>query len=200
VIGEDDWTGGGVTPTDITAKLESFNGEDVVVNIHSPGGSFFDGLAIYNLLDQYDGHVTTRVVGLAASAAGTIAMAGDTIQIADAGFLMVHNAWGLVVGNSSDMKTAMEELDQFDATQTQIFTKRTGLDSELIKSFLDAETWFTGSQAIEHNFADALLGAEAVPPTQSKVNEGDSGVGAAVEFQSRIKASRLAQIARNRAT
>lgn len=89
-IGYDYWDDSGVTAKRISAALRSLDGADVVVNINSPGGDVFEGLAIYNLLREYKGHVTVRVLGVAASAASFIAMAADEIQIARAGFFMIH--------------------------------------------------------------------------------------------------------------
>ncbi|HCM4050930.1 TPA: ATP-dependent Clp protease proteolytic subunit, partial [Salmonella enterica subsp. enterica serovar Anatum] len=80
VIGQDYW-GEGVTAKRIASALRAMNGADVTVNINSPGGDMFEGLAIYNLLREYEGRVTVKVLGIAASAASVIAMAGDDIQI-----------------------------------------------------------------------------------------------------------------------
>lgn len=75
------------------------NGADVTVNINSPGGDMFEGLAIYNLLREYQGKVTVKVLGIAASAASVIAMAGDDIQIGRGAFLMIHNCWVVAMGS-----------------------------------------------------------------------------------------------------
>ncbi|WP_367672824.1 Clp protease ClpP, partial [Serratia symbiotica] len=86
VIGKDYW-GEGVSAKRIAGALRSMNGTDVTVNINSPGGDMFEGLAIYNLLREYPGKVTVKVLGLAASGASIIAMAGDEIQIGRGAFL-----------------------------------------------------------------------------------------------------------------
>ena len=91
VIGQDYW-GEGVTAKRIAGALRAMNGADVTVNINSPGGDMFEGLAIYNLLREYEGRVTVKVLGIAASAASIIAMAGDDIQIGRGAFLMIHNS------------------------------------------------------------------------------------------------------------
>src|SRR5690606_36870947 len=80
VIGYDWWTGEGVTAKRIAGALRSMGAGPVTVNINSPGGDLFEGLAIYNLLREHQVHITTKVVGLAASSPSVIAMAGDTIQ------------------------------------------------------------------------------------------------------------------------
>ncbi|MCA2026147.1 ATP-dependent Clp protease proteolytic subunit [Enterobacter sp. K16B] len=98
VIGQDYW-GEGVTAKRIAGALRAMNGADVTVNINSPGGDMFEGLAIYNLLREYEGRVTVKVLGIAASAASVIAMAGDEIQIGRGAFLMIHNCWVYAMGN-----------------------------------------------------------------------------------------------------
>lgn len=82
------------------------NGADVTVNINSPGGDMFEGLAIYNLLREYQGKVTVKVLGIAASAASVIAMAGDDIQIGRGAFLMIHNCWVVAMGTSNPVNPA----------------------------------------------------------------------------------------------
>ncbi|EPJ5267720.1 head maturation protease, ClpP-related, partial [Providencia stuartii] len=92
VIGEDFW-GEGVTAKRISAALRAIGNQDVVVNINSPGGDMFEGLAIYNLLRAHNGKVTVNILGIAASAASVIAMAGDEIRMGRGAFLMIHNCW-----------------------------------------------------------------------------------------------------------
>ncbi|EEG2497363.1 phage tail tape measure protein [Salmonella enterica] len=106
VIGQDYW-GEGVTAKRIAGALRAMNGADVTVNINSPGGDMFEGLAIYNLLREYQGKVTVKVLGIAASAASVIAMAGDDIQIGRGAFLMIHNCWVVAMGMQKDSRGAM---------------------------------------------------------------------------------------------
>lgn len=160
VIGVDFWTGGGVTAKSITAGLKGAG--DVTVNINSPGGDFFEGLAIYNILRAHDGRVDVNIMGMAASAASIIAMAGDAINIGKAASLMIHNAWGLVIGNANDMEKAAEDFAGFDAIMTGLYADRTGLAPADIAAMMDAETWLNGEDAVAKKFADALLPADQV--------------------------------------
>lgn len=161
-IGQDPWTGEGVTSKRIAAALRSVGKRDVVVNINSPGGNFFEGIAIYNLLRDHPAKVTTRVVGLAASAASVIAMAGDEIQIAKAGWLMVHNAMIVAIGNRNDLREAADWIEQFDKAMADLYAARTGLEVKAVAKLMDAETYFAGEDAIERGFADALVPADQV--------------------------------------
>lgn len=161
-IGYDYWDDSGVTAKRISAALRSLDGADVVVNINSPGGDVFEGLAIYNLLREYKGHVTVRVLGVAASAASFIAMAADEIQIARAGFFMIHNAWTGVWGNRNDLRETAEFLEQIDDTIADIYHVRSGLSMDELKADMDKERWINGRDAIDSGFADAFLPSDVV--------------------------------------
>jgi len=161
VIGQDYWREG-VTAKRIAGALRSMNGADVTVNINSPGGDMFEGLAIYNLLREYQGKVTVKVLGLAASAASIIAMAGDDIQIGRGAFLMIHNCWVVAIGNRHDFGAMVEYLEPFDNAMADIYSARSGLDSDAIKQMMDGETYIGGSDAIEKGLADSLLSSDSV--------------------------------------
>jgi ATP-dependent Clp protease protease subunit len=90
-IGKDPLTGEGVSDKDVSLALKDATGE-VTVNINSPGGSAFQGLAIYSMLSNYSGKVVVNILGAAGSAASIIAMSGDTIRISTGGSVMIHNA------------------------------------------------------------------------------------------------------------
>lgn len=161
VIGKDYW-GDGVTASRIAGALRSMNGEAVTVNINSPGGDMFEGLAIYNLLREYEGKVTVKVLGLAASAASIIAMAGDEVQIGRGAFLMIHNCWVYAMGNRHDLAQIAAEMEPFDKAMSDIYQARSGLDAATIDGMMDGETYIGGSEAVEKGFADGLLSADEI--------------------------------------
>lgn len=162
-IGVDFWTGEGVTAKRISAALRTIGADkDVIVNINSPGGDLFEGLAIYSLLREHKGNVTVKVLGVAASAASIIAMAGDDIQIARAGFFMVHNTWVMAIGNRHDLRDIADTLEPFDFAMADIYTARTGLELKLVQKKMDAETWINGSAAVDEGWADVLLPSDEV--------------------------------------
>lgn len=167
VIGEDGWTGG-VTAKRISAALRSIGNRDVIVRINSPGGDMFEGIAIYNLLRTHPAKVTVEVLGWAASAASIIAMAGDVIRMGLGSFMMVHNAWGLVIGNRHDLREAASLFEQFDAALADIYEARTGMDRVGIERLMDAETFMTAAQAVEYGFADAVDDGVAAPSGDAK--------------------------------
>lgn len=170
VIGQDYWSGEGVTAKRISAALRSMGKGPVTVNVNSPGGDMFEGLAIYNLLREHDGEVTVKVLGVAASAASVIAMAGDTVQIARAGFLMIHNAWVMAVGNRHDLAEIAATLKPFDDAMASIYAAKTGGEVKAMSKLMDAESWIGGEGAIEQGFADELLPSDQVSKGGGKAN------------------------------
>jgi len=162
VIGEDMWTGGGFTAKRMNAALRSIGAKDITVKINSPGGSVFEGFAIYNELRQHKAKVTVEVMGIAASAAAYIAMAGDDIRMGLGSFIMVHNAWGMVIGNRNDLAESITTLEQIDNAQIDIFEARTGLERAKIEAFMDAETFLSANEAVKNGFADSVMDAAEV--------------------------------------
>jgi ATP-dependent protease ClpP protease subunit len=156
-IGYDYWTGDGVTAKRVSALLRSFNGADVTVNINSPGGDMFEGLAIYNILREYKGKVTVKVLGIAASAASVIAMAGDEIRMGLGAFLMIHNCWVGIAANRLGLREMADNLEPFDKAMADIYAARTRDNVEAMQKLMDAESWIGGSDAVEQGFADSLL-------------------------------------------
>lgn len=161
-IGYDPWTGGGVTARSVSSALKTFDKAPVTVVINSPGGDMFEGFAIYNLLRDYAGEITTKIIGVAASAASIIAMGGNTGQIARAGFIMIHNAWVVAMGNRNDLRDYADVLEPFDRAMADIYAARTGLDIDTTATMMDKETWIGGAEAVKQNFADELLSSDQV--------------------------------------
>ncbi|RWC28819.1 head maturation protease, ClpP-related [Mesorhizobium sp.] len=173
VIGSD-WFGEGVTAKRISAALRAIGKKDVTVVINSPGGDYFEGLAIYNLLRDHPANVTVKVVGIAASAASVIAMAGDDIQIARAGFMMIHNTWVIAAGDRHSLRDVADWLEPFDNMAVDIYAARSGLEPKALGKMLDNETWIGGSEAVDQGFADALLPADEIESKTKNSAEGKS--------------------------
>jgi len=156
------WDGSGFTASRAAGILRTIGERDVVVNLNSPGGDFFEGVAIYNLLRQHKAKVTVQVMGLAASAASVIAMAGDEILMGDGSFLMIHNAWAVAVGNRHDMKAASEQLAPFDEAMAEVYAARSGKSVKEASAMMDAETWIGASQAIKDGFATGMVDRSSI--------------------------------------
>jgi ATP-dependent Clp protease, protease subunit len=175
IVGEDFWSGGGITAKKVSAQLRAIGDRPVEVQINSPGGDMFEGIAIYNVLREHPQEITVKIMGMAASAASIIAMAGDRIEIGAASFIMIHNCWVLAIGNRHDMRETADWLEPFDQAMVDLYAQRTGQDAKQVAKWMDAETFMSGSQAIERKFADALLPADAIT-TDSAAQSRDRDV------------------------
>lgn len=158
--------GRGVTVGYVRGALKRMGKGDIRVNINSPGGDYFAGLAIYNLLREHEGKVITNIMGVAASAASVVAMASDELRIAKAGFLMIHNAWSIAIGNKNDMREVAAVLEQFDSIMAGVYSDRSGVAKDKIAAYMDAETYFAGEDAVKLGFADGLLASDEVKPDE----------------------------------
>jgi ATP-dependent protease ClpP protease subunit len=154
--------GSGVTDRSIAAALRSIGAKDLTVNVNSPGGNYFQGVAIYNLLRQHQGKVTINVLGMAASAASLVAMAGDEINMGEGARMMIHNAWGVAIGNRHDMAAASEQLAPLDADMAKAYAGRSGISQDNVASLMDAETWMSADDAVAKGFATGHLSATSI--------------------------------------
>jgi len=112
-----DYFGDGITAKSVADALAEFTPKaDLDIYINSPGGSVFDGIAIYNQLARWGGKKTVHIDGIAASIASVIAMVGDEIKIAENGLFMIHSAWGITVGNAAEMRKYADSLDKINGT------------------------------------------------------------------------------------
>lgn len=154
--------GQGMTAKMVNSILRRADGRAISINMNSPGGDFFEGNAIYNLLKEYSGEVNVRVVGLSASAASIVAMAGDKIEVAQSAFFMIHNAWTIAMGNRHDMDKIASTLEEFDTSMANVYAKKTGIKEREITKMMDAETWISGLEAVERGFAHTLLESDEI--------------------------------------
>lgn len=157
----DSFFGDGITAKRIAGALRMINGP-VIVNINSPGGNFWEALAIYNLLRNFPHNVTVQVVGMAASAAAIVAMAGDVVKIAQSAFLMIHNSQLALGGDKNAHREAADIMETFDEAIAGIFAARTGMREKKIAEMMDKETWINGKDAINMGFADNFLPADEI--------------------------------------
>jgi len=133
-IGEDWFGGSGISAKAFSQALQDVGQGPLVIEINSPGGNVWDGLAIYNMLRGRQAPVTTRVVGIAASIASIIALAGDTVEIADAALFMIHDPSGMVAGTSEEMRKMADALDQHAEVLAGIYSKVTGRPTSQIRA------------------------------------------------------------------
>ncbi len=148
-----DMFGDGITEGMVSAALSASDARSVTLNINSPGGDAFAGVAIRNVLAQSSKTVKVNVIGLAASAASIIAMAGDTITMHSGSVMMIHPAQALAMGNSAEMRKMADTLDTVTDSIADVYTAKTGLDKQTVLDMMNAETWMTADDAVAKGFA-----------------------------------------------
>lgn len=126
------------------------------LRINSDGGDVFDGRAIYTLLAQHPARVISHVDGLAASIASLIMLAGNEVRMADGSFIMIHNAWGMGIGDANEMRRLADLLDSVTASITDTYIARTKGDRKEIENWMNDETWMTASEAKDRGFCDVV--------------------------------------------
>ncbi len=158
------------TETKDTVKkaLNEAGGQDVLINISSSGGSIIEGMAISEMIALYSGRTTTRGIGIVASAATIILMAGKRKEMTKNSFFMMHNSWGGVEGNVFELEKTIELLRMFDEQMAAIYTAQLESKGKLIggskektleevKKMMAAETWLTAEEALEMGFIDMIV-------------------------------------------
>jgi len=161
----------GVTAQDFINELKGVSGP-IDLHLNSPGGDVFDGLAIYQFLAGRGG-VTAYVDSLAASIASVIAMAGSEIVMGRNAALMIHDGWGMCVGNAADMRSEADLLDRVSDNIADVYASRTGKPVDEWRKLMLAESWFFGQEAVDAGLADRLA-PNAKPQTSSAESNDDS--------------------------
>ena len=129
----------------------------VTVYINSPGGDVFAGAAMYSALLDHPHKVTVKIMGIAASIASVIAMAGDEVLISPVGYLMIHDPWSYVVGNAREMEHEAQVLREIGEGIVSAYQRKTGKTTDEIRRLLEAETYMNAQSAIENGFCDGLF-------------------------------------------
>jgi ATP-dependent Clp endopeptidase proteolytic subunit ClpP len=155
-IGEDFWSGGGVTAKSFQKELSAIKAGQIDLHINSPGGAVFDGITIYNLLKQHPANITTYIDGIAASIASVIALSGNKVVMAENALWMMHNPTGMVMGDSNDMRKIADALDKVRDSMTIAYASKSGKPDADIITLLDAETWMNADEAKEAGFVDEI--------------------------------------------
>ena len=152
-----DWNGEGINDQSVADALNAnSSSKSITVRVNSPGGSAFDGVAIYNLLKSSGKPVNVIVDGMAASAASIIAMAGSTITMNTGTMMMIHEGQSMAFGAADDMRKMAETLDTVTGSICDIYVARTGLKKADILQMQKVETWMSADEAVSKGFATSV--------------------------------------------
>lgn len=136
--------------------------EELEVEVNSGGGSVFAGSEIYTALKSYKGNVTTKIVGIAASAASVAAMAGDKVLISPTGQIMIHNASGAFSGDYNAMNKGSEILQNVNKAISNAYMLKTKLKNDELLQMMNKETWLTPQEALDKGFVDEIMFTDKV--------------------------------------
>lgn len=162
VIGEDDFFGGGISAKVFREQVKGIKAKSMNLRINSPGGSVFEASAMMAALDEFKGRIEVDIDGIAASAASVVAMAGDTIRVATNAMIMIHNPHALVIGSAEDMRSTADTLDKAKDQLIDAYKRHSKAARAKLSEWMDAETWFTGQEAVDAGLAHSVTEARQV--------------------------------------
>lgn len=148
----------GVGAQAVAEAITSAQGANTLhVYINSPGGDVFEGRAIMAALRRFDGKTVAHIDSLCASAATSIALACDTVEMSEGAMFMIHNANGFAYGDKADMRETADLLEKIEQSIVGDYTTKTGKPAEEIIALMDAETWMSAQEALDGGFIDAVI-------------------------------------------
>lgn len=142
-------------PKKVNKLIADANGDVLDVFINSGGGDVLAGSEIYSALRSYTGSVNIHVVGIAASAASVIAMAGKS-DISPTAMLMVHNVSSGAHGDYHDMDKQSEVLQTANKAIAAAYCEKTAMSEYDALKMMDDETWLTADEAVKRGLIDSI--------------------------------------------
>lgn len=179
----------GITAEDFVHDLEAIAASEIEVQINSPGGEVFAGIAIYNALRTHSARITTRVDGIAASAASVIAQAGDRRIMVESAQLMIHEAWGVAVGPADELREFADLLEKQNGVLATIYAARSPKTPAHFRELMKTDTYLTDEESVDLGLADEVF----VPEGQRARNTRTGDIAASVAR--RMTADKVASVA-----
>jgi ATP-dependent Clp endopeptidase proteolytic subunit ClpP len=153
----DEIGGFGVSVTDFKEQFDSIkNAKQIRLLLNSPGGAVTEGMAFYNLLASVRDKLTVEVIGLAASMASVVALAGSKLVMDEGTYLMIHNPWTITWGDADQLRKDADVLDKMRSELISIYAAHSKLSPKEIGQMMDDETWLTAQEAFDSGFADEV--------------------------------------------
>lgn len=172
-IGEDWWTGEGITIDSVLGELRNVATPEIQLNINSLGGDVNHALSIHDVIKMHPAKVTAKITGMTASSGTIIAMAADEIEMSENAFFLVHNVWTGVVGNQHDLRKQADDLEKIDNVLIDLYNKKTDKASEEIHDLMKREEWISAEEAKEFGFIDTVFEPVAMAASIDKINASD---------------------------
>ena len=173
-ISEYSWMGDEVTPQKFREDLYTHGkGGPVTVKINSPGGDVIAASVMRSIISEYPGEVTTRIDGIAASAAVIVALAGKTVKIYDSAYMMIHDPAVVVMMAALNIETLGKLRDDLKSIKDGIvsaYAARTELSEDKISRLMQDETWMSAREAVDLGFADEVIAGGQRKPQNSNAH------------------------------
>lgn len=150
----------GVNAKDFVEEINSLDVSAIDLRLNTPGGSVFDGNAIYNAIKRHPAEVTVHIDGLAASMGSVIALAGDHVKMAANALFMIHNPWTIALGDADELRETAGILDKLRDGIVGTYAAKANLEADALTAAMDAETWFTAEEALAAGFVDEITNAK----------------------------------------
>jgi ATP-dependent Clp protease, protease subunit len=147
----------GTQAGEFIAQLGQVQGTEVHVEINSPGGDVFAALAMYNALRASGKKIVAKVMGVAASAASLVFMAGDERVMPKNTHLMVHNPWTIALGNAAELRDQADTLDKIGDSLVATYVARSGMSEEDVRAMLSKDTWLNADESKEKGLATEVV-------------------------------------------
>ena len=195
VIAEESWFADDITPAMFKEELFAGSGP-ITLHISSPGGDCVAASQIYTMLMDYPHDVNVQIDGLAASAASVIAMAGTHVAMSPTSMMMIHNPFTIAMGDSGEMRKAIQLLDEVKESIINAYQIKTGLSRTKLAHLMDSETWMNAKKAVELGFCDEVLYTDSDLPDDDSPGFSYAEKSAANNLMNRV----LACVKRNTTT
>lgn len=155
----DSWGGDwGVSAKEVAAALDALPAglTEIRLHVNSPGGEVYEGIAIMNMLRRHDAKIVAVVDGIAASAASFIACSADETVMAPNSQLMIHDAWGICIGDAETMRETGTLLDKISDNIADVYARKAGGDATSWRAAMRDETWYDAGEAVAAGLADMV--------------------------------------------
>lgn len=162
-IGES-WWNETIGAKDFVEQINALDVDTLTIRINSLGGSVPDGITIYNAIKRHKAKCTVAIDGMAMSIASLIAMAGDTVEMAENALLMIHAPWTSTGGNSVELRATADMLDKWAAAMATSYAAKTGKPADAMLALLTdgQDHYFTAAEAMAEGYIDSITAALAI--------------------------------------
>ncbi len=160
----------GLDAEEIATQIAGLKAKTLHLRINSPGGEVFAARAISTAIAAFPGKVVAHIDGLAASSASFVMLAANEIEMSPGAFVMIHNPWGLAMGDSKEMRSLADLLDQIRGAIVDDYVARTGLSAQKLVDMMDSETWMDAETALANKFVDRIASRKASARAQARAS------------------------------